>query len=137
MAFGFLDHPRIMSHVCASKPYSRGKEVMQPYLAPDPDFPKALRTSRFTYIWEYGCTGPTKSYVALSFFRIPGDFFYTSENRPRISGPIKDASYADEKAEDGGLMRRYFNAKYLYTKHFLVSNSENHVTAGGIVNCFL
>ncbi|KAK1395210.1 F-box domain-containing protein [Heracleum sosnowskyi] len=166
MAFGFLDHPRVMSHVSASKPCSRGEEVMQPYLAPDPDFLKALRSSRFTYVWEYGCTGyivvlqdpddkevvcfvtygsnppedwttdfTESSYVALSFFRIPGDF-YTSENRPDIFGPVYDGSYADEKAEDGGVMRRYFSAKYLYTKHFLVNNS--HLNAlGKIVNCFL
>lgn len=165
MVFGFLDNPLIMRHVCASKPCSRGEDVMQPYLAPDLDFLKALRSSRFTYICEVSCTGYTvvlqdsenkevvcfvsygskltedrtafytqTSYVALSFFRIPGDF-YTSENRSDL-GPINDGSYADEKTEDGGVIRRYFNAKYLYSKHFIVSNSHLY-TMGEIVKCFV
>lgn len=75
-----------------------------------------------------------RSYVALSFFRVPGDF-YTSENRPLL-GHRNDGSYADEKAEDGGVIRRYFNAKYQYTKHFGVNNSHLY-TAGDIVHCFV
>ncbi|KAK1377010.1 F-box domain-containing protein [Heracleum sosnowskyi] len=160
MAFGFIGNFGV-KHICASKPFSRGEEVMQPYLAPDRDFLEVLRSSRFTYIIE-GCytdyivalqdsdnkqvlcivtygrnTNPiwdpdtTTSYLALSFFGIPGNFF------TKIS-PVQgmDTSYAQERAIDGGVIRRYFNAEFQYTKHFTFTNSFLN-TNRNTVNFFL
>lgn len=62
---------------------------------------------------ENGCpVDKSMSYVAVSFFNIPGDF-YTSKDRPVQEDDIY--AYADENAEDGSVVRRYFNAKFLYT----------------------
>ncbi|WOH04503.1 hypothetical protein DCAR_0623912 [Daucus carota subsp. sativus] len=151
-----------VSYVCASKMTSRGEEFMQPYLAPDEAFLEVLRYSRFTYMFKqcstdyivafqdsdgkqqlciitYGCRPlekrfspyETTCYVALSFYDIPGDF-YTSEDR-HFHEPDVYASYADEKTKDGGVIRRYFSAKFLYTKHFIINN----FSFGTIETCFL
>lgn len=161
MAFGILPDQRV-SYVCASKMTSRGEEFMQPYLAPDKAFLEVLRYSRFTYMFKqcstdyivafqdsdgkqqlciitYGCRPlekrfspyETTCYVALSFYDIPGDF-YTSEDR-HFHEPDVYASYADEKTKDGGVIRRYFSAKFLYTKHFIINN----FSFGTIETCFL
>ena len=74
------------------------------------------------------------SYVALSFFDIPGDF-YTSKGRPQGEYDSRD-SYADEKAEDGdGVSIRYFNAKFRHASHFVISNTQLP-THGQLVACF-
>lgn len=161
LAFGILPDQRV-SYVCASKMTSRGEEFMQPYLAPDKAFLEVLRYSRFTYMFKqcstdyivafqdsdgkqqlciitYGCRPlekrfspyETTCYVALSFYDIPGDF-YTSEDR-HFHEPDVYASYADEKTKDGGVIRRYFSAKFLYTKHFIINN----FSFGTIETCFL
>ncbi|KAL8093655.1 hypothetical protein AgCh_035514 [Apium graveolens] len=154
MAFGILPDG-FVSYVCASRMTPRGEEFMQPYLAPDKAFLEVLRHSRFTYmskecstdyivalqdsdgkqqlcIITFGCKpSDTTYYVALSFFGIPGDF-YTSEDR-HVHEPDVYTSYADEKAKDGGLIRRYFSAKFLYTKHFIISSPLSEI----IETCFL
>ncbi|KAK1386973.1 hypothetical protein POM88_015151 [Heracleum sosnowskyi] len=73
------------------------------------------------------------SYIALSFFDIPGNF-YTSEERPVQECNVH--AFADEKkAEDGGVVRRYFNAKFRHTAHFVI-NSSNLCTHGQLKACF-
>lgn len=160
MAFGFLKSSGV-NYMCASRTFSRGEELLQPYLAPDKSFLEVLRSSRFTcmqerlysdYIvvlqdphgtqvlcivtygniaLENGCPiDKSMSYFALSFFDIRGDF-YTSKDRPVQEDDIY--TYADEKAGDGGVARRYFNAKFRYTKHFATSNSD---LTSKIVTCF-
>lgn len=74
------------------------------------------------------------SYVALSFFDIPGNF-YTSEERP-VQECDLHASFADEKkAEGGGVVRSYFNAKFRHTAHFII-NSSHLCTHGQLEACF-
>lgn len=84
---------------------------------------------------ENGDNVDTKtSCVALSFFDIPGNF-YTSEERP-IQEYDVPASFADEKkAEDGGMVRRYFSAKFRHTAHFII-NTSHLCTRGQLKACF-
>ncbi|KAL1813685.1 hypothetical protein ACET3Z_023750 [Daucus carota] len=142
-----------------------GEEVMQPYLAADKDFLEVLGSpSRFTYMTKrkmfyedyiigledsdnkevmcflthgskpaedpISCPDYKTSYVALSIFRICNDLY--TEKRPASE---HYSTYADEEGEDGAVVRRYFNAKFLYTKHFIISNSRLHAM-GMIVTCF-
>lgn len=161
ISFGFNSYVNI----CASKPFSKGEEVMQPYLAADKDFLEVLGSpSRFTYMTKrkmfyedyiigledsdnkevmcflthgskpaedpISCPDYKTSYVALSIFRICNDLY--TEKRPASE---HYSTYADEEGEDGAVVRRYFNAKFLYTKHFIISNSRLHAM-GMIVTCF-
>ncbi|KAL8112579.1 hypothetical protein AgCh_020051 [Apium graveolens] len=161
MAFGFLNSSSV-SFMSASRTISQGRELMRPYLTLDKVFLEMLRSSRFTCMQErlcsdyiivlqdpvdtqvpcivtYGNIAPengcpvdkSRSYASLSFFGIPGEF-YTFKDRPVREDDIY--AYADEKAEAGGVMRRYFNAKFRYTKHFATSNSD---LMSEIVTCFL
>ncbi|KAK1387009.1 hypothetical protein POM88_015187 [Heracleum sosnowskyi] len=76
------------------------------------------------------------AYVALSFFDIPGDFYTLKDSRVQECDVELDARlYADQKDEDGDVVRRYFSAKHRHTTHFSV-NTSHRLPCGKIVACF-
>ncbi|KAF1002572.1 uncharacterized protein LOC141700900 [Apium graveolens] len=165
MAFGFLYNAPEGNYICASRPTTIAKELMQPNLAPDQAFLEVLRSSRFTYMNNKGYDDLYSDYIValqdLDGKQILCIVTYGTDLEPAhetgcyetshvaltffdIPGDFytsKDTSldssyaYADDTTEDGSVARSYFNAKFRHTAHLVVSNSH-FSTHGRLEACF-